>query len=120
MLELLLRHLPAEGSTSDSCEQFFEFLNHLIVEYCDRSPDKEAAIKKFEGLLHSTLKQIQSRPVKEYGQYSTPDYVLIGLMSLLKTLVHQNPSIKRWLAAPDGYCHKSFFSTSLFFNFYLK
>lgn len=102
LLELLLAHMPPEDSPNVTCEQYFKFLNHLIREYCEESADRQQALKRFDDLLWTVLQRIKRRETKETSRFDVPDHVLIGLMSLLSTLLHQQPSLKRRIGAKDG------------------
>lgn len=57
---------------------------------------------KFRDLLDSVIIQIKKRPVMEMHRADTEDKVLIGLFSIVKTIVAQDPSLKLYVGSQKG------------------
>eukprot|EP01087_Luapelamoeba_hula_P010523 TRINITY_DN2786_c0_g2_i1.p2 TRINITY_DN2786_c0_g2~~TRINITY_DN2786_c0_g2_i1.p2 ORF type:complete len:2352 (-),score=229.36 TRINITY_DN2786_c0_g2_i1:29-7084(-) len=100
-MDILLKNLPLEVSTSDHCDQYFQFLSTLISQYFDKQADAEAAFKKFEGLLWEFVGRIKRRVTIETSSDSHPDLVFRGLLSVVSTLTAKYPAIKPALSYPE-------------------
>src|SRR5262245_776423 len=85
----------------------------MIVVYCDHSADREAAVKRFDELRNTVVERIKRRECKEASNKDAPDSVRIGLMNLLRTLVHINPGVKLMIASSKGYLNQLYFSLLL-------
>lgn len=57
---------------------------------------------KFRDLLDSVIIQVKKRPITEMFRGDTEDKVLIGLMSIVKTIVSQDPSLKLYVGSQQG------------------
>eukprot|EP00005_Dracoamoeba_jomungandri_P011671 CAMPEP_0174268074 /NCGR_PEP_ID=MMETSP0439-20130205/36039_1 /TAXON_ID=0 /ORGANISM="Stereomyxa ramosa, Strain Chinc5" /LENGTH=2490 /DNA_ID=CAMNT_0015356015 /DNA_START=82 /DNA_END=7554 /DNA_ORIENTATION=+ len=101
-LDLLLRHIPGETSTSYTCEEYFKFLTLLISEYFQSNKDNPNAFDKFRDLLYTLINYIKNRPIFEGRDSYASDSVLIGWMDTVRTLIHENVSLKEEIGGADG------------------
>lgn len=99
LLELLLKNIPT--NLSETCDNFFELLNKLIKDSC--SGKLGGSPSKFTNLLETVIQAIKTRPAVEQHRADKEDKVLIGLMSIVYTLVSQDMEYKRKVGSPTGY-----------------
>jgi hypothetical protein len=116
LLQLLLKNIPTQFSTT--CEQYFSLLNRLLKDALHRK--HRSSSSDFTQLLHSIVHMIKVRPVVEVTccalyvmTHSTAlvqlhrsdveDKVLIGLMSIVHTLVSHDNSLKLQVGSAAGY-----------------
>ncbi len=96
-LKLLLANIPE--ATSTTCEQYFDLLNRLIKDSC--SGKGGGSSNNFKDLLDLVITRIKERPLVETHRSGPEDGVLIGLLSIVKTLASQDPTFKLHLG--QGY-----------------
>lgn len=86
-------------------EQYFIFLNNLVSDSCDGAAGGSTA--DFTQLLHQLITKISTHPTTETRRGIEEDKVLIGLMTLLNTLVKKGPSFKH-IAGQKNIIHEIF------------
>jgi hypothetical protein len=77
-LDLLLRHIPPEGSINSTCDQFFDLLSLLIERYFKEHPNGAEVFSKFEGLFYSTIDRIKNHPVQEVHLQRTDTHTVVS------------------------------------------
>lgn len=93
-----------------TCEQYFTFLNKLVSDSCDGAAGGKSS--DFAQLLQELIAKLASHPITETRRGLEEDKVLIGLMSLMNTLVSKDSSFKQ-IAGQKSVIHE-IFENSLF------
>ena len=104
-LKALLDFLHPLDPWLATSEQYFIFLNKLVSDSCDGAAGGSTA--DFTQLLHLLITKISTHPTTEARRGIEEDKVLIGLMSLMNTLVSKDLSFKR-IAGQKNIIHEIF------------
>lgn len=109
-LNHLLGFLHNLDSWLPTCEQYFILLNKLVSDSCDGAAGGKTS--DFAQLLQELISKIASHPTTETRRGLEEDKVIIGLMSLMNTLVSKDASFKQ-IAGQKNVIHE-IFENSLF------
>eukprot|EP01130_Rhizamoeba_saxonica_P002958 TRINITY_DN1299_c0_g2_i1.p1 TRINITY_DN1299_c0_g2~~TRINITY_DN1299_c0_g2_i1.p1 ORF type:complete len:2014 (+),score=509.93 TRINITY_DN1299_c0_g2_i1:1-6042(+) len=82
---MIFEVLPLVEEYRDSCDQYFQFLNNLLLKY-----EGNNRVTLLQGFIHKLI----ATPVTETDDSEYEDKVLVGTILLITALVKQDPSLK--------------------------
>lgn len=109
-LKNLLSFLPSLEPSLSTCEQYFNLLNKLVSDSCDGAAGGKTS--DFTQLLYELISMICKHPTIETRRGLEEDKVLVGLMTLTRTLVNKDASFK--LIAGERHLIEEVFDRILF------
>ena len=112
-LQHMLSIFQTAGSQISTAEQFFEILNELVGTSISNDATKGQNNEGFVNLLERVSKLLKDHTMIEKRNNESTDYVLIGILNLLRTLLNRLPDQKYNIGQKEGLL-KQVFSTCLF------
>ncbi|KAF2075266.1 hypothetical protein CYY_003442 [Polysphondylium violaceum] len=106
-LELLFTNIEKDRRSS-TCSNFFEVICYLLKERANGSGNDDNEIIKDSELLLKLIQMIKTQPIVESTTAYQSDYLLIGLLSMVKILIEANSDLKL-VAGQQGLVKEIFF-----------
>eukprot|EP01132_Coremiostelium_polycephalum_P001351 gene1351-1706_t len=99
-LQLLFNQVENDRRSS-TCSHFFSLLDKLLQDKCQNSPQPPSMLE-LSNLLKKLIVMVKTQPIVESTAIYQSDWVLIGLLNLIKTIITGNVELKYLAGHQEG------------------